>query len=271
MPKTTTKEDAYLKLLVAPIRVCATYKPKMGSGPSAGLTLADFKALYGADPFYSWFGLDHPLMYAAHKAAGGMTSVYRQVGIGCERLFRAILQDELGLNAADCVWSYETAGSGAKARRLSLDARIPLAAVSDTAKRKRIQRWMDEMADELQLAKGIKKALQGVVFEVRQGYKSKDSKRQNADIANAATAYSQAYMPSLVIMSGQIDSDVAARYQLAKWVLLKGVAGKASSHVSTYTFVRDVIGYDLARFLENHKEVLRSEIATVLKALLSTE
>jgi hypothetical protein len=34
--------------------------------------------MYGADPFCSWVGLDSPLMYAAHKAAGGMTSVYRQ-------------------------------------------------------------------------------------------------------------------------------------------------------------------------------------------------
>lgn len=29
------------------------------------------------------------MMYAAHKAAGGMTSVYRQIGIECERLYSA--------------------------------------------------------------------------------------------------------------------------------------------------------------------------------------
>lgn len=34
-------------------------------------------------------------MYAAHKAAGGMTSVYRQIGIGCERLFRKLVSAEL--------------------------------------------------------------------------------------------------------------------------------------------------------------------------------
>lgn len=46
---------------------------------------------------FSWFGLEHPLVYAAHKAAGGITSVSRQIGIGCE-LFRAVLMDALGLS-----------------------------------------------------------------------------------------------------------------------------------------------------------------------------
>jgi len=31
--------------------------------------------MYRSDPFYNWVGLDNPLMYAAHKAAGGMTSI----------------------------------------------------------------------------------------------------------------------------------------------------------------------------------------------------
>ena len=37
--------------------------------------------------------------------------------------------------------------------------------------------------------------LAGTIFEVRQGYKSKDSKRQNADIANAVTAYTKGLFP----------------------------------------------------------------------------
>jgi len=48
----------------------------------------------------------------------------------------------------------------------------------------------------------------GTIFEVRQGYKSKDSKRQNADIANAATAYTKADFPCAVILSAQIDEDI---------------------------------------------------------------
>jgi len=58
-----------------------------------------------ADPLYHWMGLDSPLMFAAHKAAGGMTSVYRQLGIGCERIFRQVLQDELELTDAQVAWS----------------------------------------------------------------------------------------------------------------------------------------------------------------------
>lgn len=85
------KGDAeYLSLLIDAIRVCADSRPKLGHGAKAGYTLDDFQKLYRADPFYNWMGLDNPLMYAAHKAAGGMTSIYRQIGIGCESLFRRI-------------------------------------------------------------------------------------------------------------------------------------------------------------------------------------
>lgn len=76
--------------------------------------MSEFQDLYQNDPFYEWFGLANPLMYAAHKAAGGMTSVYRQIGIGCERLFRAILRDCLDLSAEDVKWSYEIPTAGGR-------------------------------------------------------------------------------------------------------------------------------------------------------------
>ncbi len=78
-------DKKYLKIVLDPIRVSAEYKPKFGQGSKGGgLSLKKFQSLYQSDPFYCWFGLDNPLMYTAHKAAGGMTSVYRQIGIGCE-------------------------------------------------------------------------------------------------------------------------------------------------------------------------------------------
>jgi hypothetical protein len=95
-----------------PIRVCARYRPKFGKGAKGdGLAFAQFRTLYQGDPFDSWFGLDNPLMYAAHKAAGGMTSVYREIGIGCEKLFRTITDPaQAGIktpltSAAGCAYS----------------------------------------------------------------------------------------------------------------------------------------------------------------------
>jgi len=83
-----TREEQYLQILLRAIGVCFNYKPALGYGRKGGLTLADFRKVYSGDSFYGWFGLDNPLMYAAHKAAGGMTSLYRQIGVGCENLFR---------------------------------------------------------------------------------------------------------------------------------------------------------------------------------------
>jgi hypothetical protein len=144
-------DERYLKTVIDPIRVCAHYRPKFGQGNSGGgLTLAEFQTLYRADVFYNWFGLDNPLMYAAHKAAGGMTSVYRQIGIGCEQLVRTVFRDHLGLSAADVVWSYKVpTASGVKERKLSLDGRLPLDKIADAKKRDRVQAWMRESANKL--------------------------------------------------------------------------------------------------------------------------
>ena len=98
-------DEKYLKLITDAVAVCADYKPKFGQGRKAGLTLAEFQELYESDEFYSWFGLSSPLMYAAHKAAGGMTSIYRQIGMGCQWVFAEVLQDHPGLTAEEAAWS----------------------------------------------------------------------------------------------------------------------------------------------------------------------
>lgn len=266
-------EDAnYLKVVLDPIKVCAHYRPKFGQGAKGGgLTLPQFQVLYGSDPFYSWFGLDNPLMYAAHKAAGGMTSVYRQIGIGCEKMFRRILASELGLSAADVVWSYEVPLRSGKTKTLHLDGRVPLDAIKDEAKRERFREWMRAAATQAGVSSKLFGSLTGTVFEVRQGYKSKDSKRQHADIANAASAYVKAYFPCAVILSGQIDSDILLRYRSESWAVVTGVVGANDPLRSTYDFMRDVVGYDLAAFFQRNSKTLHAEVDAVLKALLAPE
>lgn len=267
-----TQDIEYLNIILEPIKVCANYKPKFGQGNKEdGLTLAQFQTLYQKDPFYSWFGLDNSLMYAAHKAAGGMTSVYRQIGIGCERLFRRILMDAFGLAAADVVWSYEVALPNGKSRMLHLDGKIPLDKIVDPVKHSRFQDWMKEVGKQVGINENLATTLIGTVFEVRQGYKSKDAKRQNADIANAATAYSNAFFPCAVILSSQIDNDVLVRYRLEKWAVLTGIEGLNNPLISTYDFMRDIVGYDLADFFKQNHKVIQTEIENVLKKLLAPE
>jgi hypothetical protein len=267
----STNDARYLQTILTPIRVCAKYRPKFGQGVGAGYSLEQFQVLYQADPFYSWFGLDNPLMYAAHKAAGGMTSVYRQIGIGCEQVFRLVLQDALGISATSARWSYEVTGANNKKRMLHLDGRVPVGEVKDAAAQARFKAWMKTAADAVGVADGVFDSLAGTIFEVRQGYKSKDSKRQNADIANAATAYIKGYLPCAVILSGQIDGDILIRYRAEKWSVLTGVVGLNDPQRSTYDFMRDVIGYDLAAFFERNSKTLREEIDNVLRALLTPD
>jgi len=265
-----SNDEDYLAILTRYIRVCAKYKPKLGHGAKAGYELSEFQRIYRADPFYNWLGLDNPLMYAAHKAAGGMTSIYRQIGIGCEFLFRRILQDELGLSDEEVRWSYTLPRArGGKARKLHLDARIPVSSIADSAGKRRVRSWMRNAAQRIDVDAAVAKTLQGIVFEIRQGYKSKDSKRQNADIANAATAYTKGLLPCAGILSLQIDDDIAQRYRNERWVLLTGLTGNASSDESFYAFCQDVIGYDLAGFFQRNSPTLKKEVEAVLAALLT--
>lgn len=267
-------QDAlYRSILLEPLAKCADYLPKMGSGRE--VDLANFTTMYEEDPLYHWMGLDSPLMFAAHKAAGGMTSVYRQLGTGCERIFRQALRDQLDLEADQVTWSYEMlpeldaedASAEVKARVLSLDGRVEVEDVADQDARARVVAWIDAQRAALNITVPLK----GAVFEVRQGYKSQDSKRQNADLANAAQALGHGYLPVLTVMSTQIAHVVRARYRTGRWSVLMGTVGQNDPLHSTFDFLRDVVGYDLAAFFERNKKPLRDGTESILTALLEAK
>ncbi len=257
--------------MVEPIRSCANYRPKFGQGAGNGLTLREFQRLYKSDPFYNWLGLDNPMMYAAHKAAGGITSLYRQIGIGCERLFRTIIKDSFSLSNDDATWSYSIPLPGGRSRTLHLDGRVQLDRITDGKRRDAFHDWMRHSAAVIGIDKKVFSTLTGAVFEVRQGYKSKDSKRQNADIANAATAYTNAYLPCAIVFSQQIDEDILLRYRHERWIVLTGIEGAGNPLTSTYDFMNEVVGYDLAAFFKRNSKKIKSEISNVLKTLLMPE
>lgn len=248
--------------------MCRRYKPKFGLGnKEEGLDLARFLSLYGADPFYSWIGLNSDLMYAAHKAAGGMTSVYRQIGRGCENLFRQIVIDSAQYeDPRYALWSYITKTKNDKDKTLSLDARLELARIQNSDVKARVIQWIADYSKSL----SVPAPANGAVFEVRQGYKSKDSKRQNADIDNIAVAWANGYLPVFAIFSSQIDADLVLRYRNSRGGIIIGTTS-GSSQISLFVFSREVLGYDLADFFRRNSELIKSEIYSTLEALLSPE
>ena len=177
-----TDDDPYLRsVFLTPVQKCALYRPAFGQGKAGGLSLKDFQTLYGADSFYAWLGLDNPSVYAAHKAAGGLTSVYRQIGIGSERLFRAILNRSLELSDPQLEWRYEYSKPDGTTGIHTLDACLKLADLT-TDKATRLANWLQSAQQAVGGSSSGAIRPRGAVFEVRQGYKSADSKRQNADL-----------------------------------------------------------------------------------------
>jgi len=259
------KDQEYLEIFLRPIEVAKRYRPKLGLGSQAGISAQEFETLYEADPFYHWLGLDAPEIYTAHRLAGGITSLYRQIGIGCERLLCRILQDALFLDPSNLKWGYEIT-EGAKKRFVHLDAGVLFARIRDSAIQTRLREW-----SEAQMRRsGTQIAPIGIVFEIRQGYKSKDSKRQNADIQSASRAYQNGYLPCMLVLSQQIDADVKSRYQNAGWVMLIGNLA-LDEYQSTYTFFHKVIGYDLSEFFNRNREHIRQRILEVVHSLWQPE
>ncbi len=229
-------------------------------------SITNFYDLYGGDPFYSWLGLDSELVYVAHKASGGLTSIYRQIGIGSERLVRALFMDCLGIQEDDVTWSYEVRNASGRVQKLYLDAKISFDDLTQD-KKAAIRQWCLDEAKRIGIDQDIAGSLKGIVFEIRQGYKSNDSKRQNADLNNASNAYANGFLPCLMVMSSQIDDRLVARYESSKWVLLRGILNGDAS-VSTYAFFNDVIGFDLAGFMERNQSVFQEELHEIMSSLL---
>jgi hypothetical protein len=263
------KEQRYREIFLTPVRKCMTYKPKFGQGNSEkGVTMAEFKTLYGSDPFYSWVGLDTNLLYTAHRAAGGMTSVYRQLGIGCERLFRAILIDTTGYaDPRSARWSYTTKTKAGKAKVLSLDGRLELSEIRNESVFTNLKKWISDYCTGLG---DVTEPSNGIVFEVRQGYKSKDSKRQNADVDNATVAWANDYLPVFAVFSSQIDSDIVLRYRNNRCGILVGTTS-SNAQISLYAFCTQVLGFDLAGFFKRQSATIKKEIHDVLSTLLGAE
>jgi hypothetical protein len=258
----------YLDLLLEPIKLCSEYTPKFGTSNKSGTTLPEFKSLYASDPLYHWIGFDSDLMYAAHKAAGGITSLYRQLGIGCERLIRQIISDQLNLNREQVIWGYEVQKDDGSTGKLTLDAKISVEDVENNSYREAINKWLELSSIKLGLDKNRSHNLSGAVFEIRQGYKSADSKRQNADLLNAIRAYNENYLPVMMVLSSQINSIVLKRYQTAQLLVLVGILHNDPT-ISTYAFCDQVLNYSLENFFRSNSELIKSEIHNTLESLLS--
>lgn len=257
----------YIKILTNPLQVCKKYKPVFGTSDKNGISLDTFHAMYGKDPLYSWIGLDSDEIYAAHKAAGGITSFYRQLGMGCERLVRAILADQFQLDATEVTWSYTYANSEGKEAKLSLDARIDVRFGQTRKREDQILNWLTQVSNKLTLNPENSAKLTGAVFEVRQGYKSADSKRQNADLRNAVRAFNENYLPVVMVLSNQINNTVKRRYTNSYILILSGQMNNDPTEC-TYAFFKDVVGFDLANFFQENKQLIQAEIKDVLKSLV---
>ena len=176
-------------------------------------------------------------------------------------------------NASFVTWSYEANKTVMKNNQptiatkvLTLDARLEIEAINNPNVKQNLLDWLNGYCSKIDA--NIPK--NGIVFEVRQGYKSKDSKRQNSDIENASIAWSKGYLPIFAIFSTQIDGTIANRYINSRAGILVG-STYDDVYTSLFSFTNHILGYDLAGFFQRNSYILRSEMQSVLNDLLSAQ
>lgn len=264
-----SEDKDLVEIFLTPLRKCSDYMPAFGQAASKGLSLSDFQNLYGEDLFYRWLGLDDPMVYSAHKAAGGLTSVYRQLGVGSERLLRKILRLQFNLSEQQMNWGYDYAKPNNSNGIHTLDARILSSDLIDRDS-EILTKWLENVRQFLDPNGKLISPLTGVVFEVRQGYKSADSKRQNADLRFGMRAYQENLLPSLIILSSQVSEAVAQRYRKDGMLVLTGTSSR-DPNLSTFAFFKEIVGYDLASFFDRNSSVIKSEVKIIIEKLLSPQ
>lgn len=257
------RDERYLNYLLDAVRAAARKPPQFGTGK--GVSVDEFKQLYGDDPFYAWIGFDSDLLYAAHRASSAMTSLYRKLGDGCQDLWRAIIRDQFGVTDPDATWEY-TVPTDKGPRKRILDGRID---VLDFPESPALSRFQSEWLPKAKKKLGANISPRGVVFEVRQGYKSQDAKRAGGDVDNAGRIVLQSSLPSLVVFSNQIPDQIVRRYASAGWLILRGTTSN-DPLTSTFAFARTVMGFDLADLLASNSRHLRHEIEAILSEVLQS-
>ena len=127
--------------------------------------------------------------------------------------------------------------------------------------------WLRDAAVFLALNEK-KRRLKGAVFEVRQGYKSADAKRQNADLTFGMRSMNDGYVPVITVFSSQISETILRRYRNGQ-ILVTTETRCGDPVKDTYAFFSEVIGYSLSDFFERNAHQIREEVGIILTGLLS--
>jgi len=203
---------------------------------------SQFSALISKDPAFADLGLADERYIVARVGGNLVTSLHRKIGDMYEGLFQALLLFRFGLTPEQTKYQAKVK-IGNRVQLRSTDGMIPMDRLSTVELPRLDSRW---------------KRSKGLAFEVRSCYQIGDSKRIQADYDMALHLKAESLWPvMLVFCSTSLHSPII---RLSKsWALFQGE--------ETFAFLRDLTGFDLARFMHGNSEILRSIIEQALSKI----
>lgn len=263
--KCVLEDDDLLDCLIKPILDSASL-PKFGTGK--GVKVDEFTENRKSDPLYGNIGLDTPEIYAAHAGSSVITSAYRQLGIGLERAMRLIIAKECDFidvpedNPDMLKWYFDSATGITR----ELDLLISTEMFNDESKKLQLY----ELAKLMKPGFSVESSrFKGIVFEIRQGYQSADSKRVKGDLEIVTKAEEKGFLAVVMIGSNSYNDSVISTYKNGGLpILVPSTDGQGKSHECPYCFFNYFIDYDLRSALARIGPKAKSQLTSHIRRRL---
>lgn len=190
----------------------------------------------------------------AHKyaftALGGrlITSLHRNFGDIIEMSVREIFKVKFDLDGALAQMSLTLKSVEKRSTRTS-DATIPFDAL-EAHERSQIQSLHKHL---LNANHGDANKLKGISYEIRQCYKSNDSKRRTADIDMADLLLANKQLPVMLIFCSSSSPSIITDYRrLSKWIILEGN--------EAFDYVAKLTGFNFKTYLHDKCKLHKKEL-----------
>lgn len=211
-----------------------------------------------SDALYGLLFRDISEFYVQSVLGGRITtSLHRNFGDIVEMSVREIFKSAFDLDDQLAQSSF-TLKSIEKRSTRTTDVTLPYTALEEKTVG-RLRAFHEQLCKRHRRdVEGLHATCKGVGYEVRQCYKSNDSKRRTADIDMSHLLANKGLAPVMLIFCSSSSASIIQDYnRLSKWLILEGTAA--------FEYVNDVTGFNYRAYLDSKIEKLAPQLRSLFQ------